>query len=201
MDVVSKLKRSKMMSGIKSRNTKPELLVRRYLHSLGFRFRLHKKIGSTKPDLVLKKYKTCVFVHGCFWHRHDGCHLASSPKSNAEFWRKKFDSNLARDKKNIQELNLSGWTVGVIWECSVRNSSFKKFDYKSLLHESSNWEIGQQITFKSLKFLKLHPQGKQSFRCNRVKNNVSKVTLKDYGFLLKKNPSPPSNYEKVNQEV
>ena len=92
MDIVSTTKRSEMMSNIKSRNTQPELLVRRYLHGKGFRYRLNQKISGFRPDIVLRKYKTCIFIHGCFWHRHEGCKLASTPKSNSEFWEKKLEA-------------------------------------------------------------------------------------------------------------
>ena len=104
MDVVSKNKRSEMMANIKNRNTKPELLVRRYLYGKGFRYRLNQRVSGFRPDIVLRKYKTCIFIHGCFWHRHKGCKLASNPKSNSEFWEKKFMANISRDEKAVATL-------------------------------------------------------------------------------------------------
>lgn len=98
-DIVDRKVRSRMMSGIKAKDTKPEMLVRRYLHSMGFRYQLHNKKLLGSPDIVLPKYKTVVFVHGCFWHRHSGCALAYNPKSNIEAWQKKFNGNITRDKK------------------------------------------------------------------------------------------------------
>ncbi|NAS95373.1 very short patch repair endonuclease [Pseudomonas syringae pv. actinidifoliorum] len=111
-----------MMSGIRSKNTKPELFLRRFLHKKGFRFRLHQKIFGGRPDLVLKKYKLAVFVHGCFWHRHLNCNYATTPSSRAEFWVKKFEDNTRRDKKNIAEFLCEDWRVLVVWECGLKHS-------------------------------------------------------------------------------
>ena len=99
MDIVSADKRSLMMSGIRSKNTKPELAVRKFIFSLGYRYRINKRILGTRPDIILTKWKLCIFVHGCYWHRHKNCKLASNPKSNQEFWNKKFNDNIKRDKK------------------------------------------------------------------------------------------------------
>lgn len=120
MDIVTKETRSKMMAGIKGKNTGPEMLIRSALHRKGFRFRLHAKELFGKPDLVLPKYRACIFVHGCFWHRHKGCKLASVPKSRQKFWAKKFDSNVQRDVEAICKLRKAGWRVAVVWECSIR---------------------------------------------------------------------------------
>ena len=120
MDIVSPEVRSGMMSGIRGKDTAPELKVRSFLHANGFRFRLHRKDLPGKPDIVLPKYKACVFVHGCFWHRHKGCKLASEPKSREEFWNKKFSENVARDLRNIKELKMAGWRVAILWECGLR---------------------------------------------------------------------------------
>lgn len=126
MDIVTKTTRSRMMAGIRNKNTKPEIKVRQYIHSLGVRFRLHKRIGYTRPDLTLPKWNLCIFVHGCYWHRHEGCRLASTPKTNQDFWRRKFEENVIRDKKNISYLQGMGWKVLVIWECSTRDGSYKR---------------------------------------------------------------------------
>ena len=108
-----------MMSGIRGRNTRPELAVRRYLHSQGFRYRLHARDLPGRPDIVLPKYRTVVFVHGCFWHRHRGCRYAYTPKSRQEFWVPKLDGNSARDARDQLRLRELGWLVDVVWECEV----------------------------------------------------------------------------------
>ena len=141
VDVVSRKKRAEMMAGIKSVNTKPEKAVRKHLHSLGFRYRIHKKIGRVTPDIILPKWDTCIFVNGCYWHRHKGCHLASTPKSNTKFWIDKFTDNTTRDIRNIDELNKQGWHVGVIWECCVRSGEYKRWNFTNLLSSKKNWEI------------------------------------------------------------
>lgn len=119
VDVVDKKTRSRMMSGIRGKNTKPELQVRKSLHARGFRFRLHVKELPGKPDLVLPKHRAVIFVHGCFWHRHQGCRFAVLPKSNSEFWARKLDSNRDRDLLHGQQLSSLGWRVFTIWECEV----------------------------------------------------------------------------------
>ena len=113
--------RSRNMSAIKSKNTKPEIAVRKLLHSMGYRFRLHSKNLPGSPDIVLPKYKTVIFVHGCFWHRHENCKYASTPKTRQEFWNKKFNENILRDKKNLEILSSLGWKIIIIWECEIRN--------------------------------------------------------------------------------
>ena len=113
--------RSRNMSAIKSKNTKPEIAVRRLLHSMGYRFRLHRKDLPGSPDIVLPKYKTVIFVHGCFWHRHENCKYASTPKTRKEFWENKFNSNKKRDQKIQKEIIDLGWKFIIIWECEARN--------------------------------------------------------------------------------
>ena len=113
--------RSKNMSAIKSKNTKPEIIVRKFLHSKGYRFRIHRKDLPGSPDIVLPKYKTVVFVHGCFWHRHEGCKYKTMPKTRKEFWENKFNQNIKRDKNNFKELEKLNWKVFVIWECQIKN--------------------------------------------------------------------------------
>ena len=139
MDIVSQKIRSKMMAGIRNKDTKPEILVRKHLHSLGFRFRLHRRIGKAKPDLVLSRWHTCIFVHGCYWHRHEGCKLASEPKSNTAFWKSKFNQNVERDKRNIAELEALGWSVGIIWECSLRDGSFMEQPLVQFITSCNSW--------------------------------------------------------------
>ncbi len=119
-DVHSPDVRSYNMSRIKGKNTKPEELVRKYLFSHGFRFRKNDKRYPGKPDIVLPKYKTVIFVNGCFWHKHEGCKYFVWPKNNAEFWKEKIEQNAARDKRNYDMLQQSGWRVVIIWECELR---------------------------------------------------------------------------------
>jgi DNA mismatch endonuclease, patch repair protein len=119
MDTLSKTKRSWNMSRIRGRNTVPERAVRSLLHRMGFRFRLHSRSLPGKPDVVLSKYRTVVFVHGCFWHRHKACRLAYTPKSRTPFWLGKFSSNVARDRAVTKKLRSQGWHVVVVWECEL----------------------------------------------------------------------------------
>jgi DNA mismatch endonuclease (patch repair protein) len=109
------------MSRVRSKNTGPEIAVRRLLHGLGYRFRLHRSDLPGKPDIVLPKYKTVVFVHGCFWHRHVGCKKTTTPKSRLEFWADKFERNIERDKRNRRFLTKLGWRVLVVWQCEARS--------------------------------------------------------------------------------
>lgn len=117
-DVVDRATRSRMMSGIRGKDTKPELIVRSFLHRAGLRFRLHAKLPG-KPDLVLPRYRTVVFVHGCFWHRHEGCRYTTTPVNNAAFWKEKFSDNVRRDLKVKRQLEELGWRVLVIWACQL----------------------------------------------------------------------------------
>jgi len=119
-DIVDKKTRSRMMSNIRARNTRPEIAVRKFLFSQGLRFRLHRKDLPGSPDIVLPKYKLAVFVHGCFWHRHKGCRLAYTPKTRTASWEAKFESNTARDKRSMRLLKKLGWRTTFVWECRVR---------------------------------------------------------------------------------
>ena len=118
-DIVDRATRSRMMSGIRGRDTKPEIMVRKYLHAQGLRYRIAPKNLPGKPDIVLPKYRTVVFAHGCFWHRHHGCRYAATPASNKDFWQIKFDQNLARDARVRSQLTEQGWRVLIVWECEV----------------------------------------------------------------------------------
>jgi DNA mismatch endonuclease (patch repair protein) len=124
-DIVDSKTRSKMMSNIKNKNTKPEIIVRKFLHSKGLRFRLHSKDLPGKPDLVFHSRKVVVFVHGCFWHRHQGCPKSTTPSSNSSFWKKKFEENIARDKRVSKKLEKLGWTVLIIWECQINKTGLE----------------------------------------------------------------------------
>jgi len=109
-----------MMSGIKGKDTKPEMLVRRFLHAHGYRYRLHRKDLPGKPDIVLSRLKVCIFINGCFWHHHSGCRFAVLPKSRPEFWKAKLLGNAERDQQTIRHLNQKGWRTLVVWECELR---------------------------------------------------------------------------------
>lgn len=118
-DRVTFAKRSEIMRAVKSKNTKPEMIVRSAAHRLGLRFRLHDSSLPGKPDMVLAKWKTVIFVHGCYWHRHPSCRKTTTPKSNTAFWEAKFATNQARDKRNRRQLIAAGWRVLTIWQCEV----------------------------------------------------------------------------------
>ena len=122
VDIVDKATRSRMMAGIKGSNTKPERDLRAALHARGFRYRHHANNIVGRPDLVFPKYRAVVFVHGCFWHRHDGCRYATTPATRPEFWKAKFAANVARDERVNRELLKCGWRVGTVWECRLRTS-------------------------------------------------------------------------------
>ncbi|MDT1064662.1 DNA mismatch endonuclease Vsr [Paracoccus sp. CPCC 101403] len=119
VDTLTPAQRSKRMSRIRSTDTKPEVALRRALHRLGFRFRLHGRRLPGRPDIVLTKYRTVIFVHGCFWHRHEGCKVATTPKSNTEFWIEKFSRNVARDAAVLDQLHAAQWRVIIAWECDL----------------------------------------------------------------------------------
>jgi DNA mismatch endonuclease (patch repair protein) len=121
VDVVDSATRSRMMSGIRGRNTKPEILIRKLLHRQGFRFRLHVRDLPGKPDIVLPRYHAVIFVHGCFWHGHN-CPLFKWPGTRPDFWREKIEKNRANDLKVNEMLLVNGWRVGVVWECAMRGA-------------------------------------------------------------------------------
>lgn len=119
VDIVDRQTRSRMMSGIRGKNTKPEMLIRRALHSGGFRFRLHRKDLPGSPDIVLPKYRALILINGCFWHGHD-CRLFKWPKTRPDFWSEKIEGNIERDQRNQTELKKRGWRVCILWECEVK---------------------------------------------------------------------------------
>lgn len=127
VDVVDKATRSRMMAGIKGKDTKPEMLIRSELHRRGFRFRKNVKELPGKPDIVLPKYKAVIMVNGCFWHGHE-CHLFKWPATRPDFWREKISGNKARDLRNIKELEFLGWRVSVVWECDIKGRKVKDID-------------------------------------------------------------------------
>lgn len=127
-DTVDHVTRSRMMTGIKSKNTKPELLIRSLLHKNGFRFRLHEKKLYGKPDIVLPKYKAIIFVNGCFWHGHENCIFFRLPSTREEFWKEKILKNHNNDTKNIKALLQDDWRIAIIWECSIRGKNKNPMD-------------------------------------------------------------------------
>jgi DNA mismatch endonuclease (patch repair protein) len=136
MDIFTKEKRSAIMAQVKGRDTGPELIVRTLLHELGYRFRLYRRDLPGNPDITLPRYRKVIFVHGCFWHGHKRCPRAARPTANIAFWRKKLDSNTARDKRNIRQLRKDGWRALVVWQCQTRNpETLKRVLYKSLQEE------------------------------------------------------------------
>ena len=131
-DVMTPEQRSRCMAAIKGKDTKPELIVRKYLFSRGLRFRVQVRKLSGNPDIVLPKYKTVIFVNGCFWHGHEGCKYFRLPKSNVEFWEAKIERNVARDVRNEAELKALGWRVVRVWECEIKTVAERKEYLKRL---------------------------------------------------------------------
>lgn len=122
MRVPTTPQRSSMMSSIRGKNTRPERTLRSLLFAWGYRYRLHVRELPGSPDLVFPKHRAVVFVHGCFWHRHEGCRYTTNPATNEEFWRQKFQANVARDRRHIEALHCLGWRVAIVWECALKRS-------------------------------------------------------------------------------
>ena len=133
MDRISPEQRSQNMAQVKSKNTKPEMLVRSLLHRMGYRFRLHIKTLPGHPDVVLPRYKAVIFVHGCFWHGHEGCKRATMPATRTEFWRKKIDGNQSRDRRNLNALEELGYRCLVIWQCEMKDIEVLKMRLSEFL--------------------------------------------------------------------
>lgn len=137
VDTLTPDQRSERMSRIRGRDTKPEILVRRYLHSSGLRFRLHKAGLPGRPDIVLAKYRSIVLVHGCFWHAH-ACQKGRIPATRAEFWRAKFEQNKRRDERNVRALRKAGWQVFTVWECELNNQVKRRTALEQLTRKITN---------------------------------------------------------------
>jgi DNA mismatch endonuclease, patch repair protein len=140
MDSLSVAQRSERMSRVRAKNTGPEMRVRRLVHGMGYRYRLHARQLPGCPDLIFRRFKAVIFVHGCFWHRHDGCKFARVPKSKQEFWLRKFEENRARDQRTMSELRRLGWRIFIVWECSLGDLSRVGEQIKMFLedgHESA----------------------------------------------------------------
>jgi len=142
-DVVDRATRSRMMAGIRGVNTRPELRLRSALHRLGFRFRVHDQRLPGRPDLVLPRHRAAIFVHGCFWHRHEGCHWCTTPASNSEFWSAKFAANVERDLRHQEALREAGWRVAVVWECALRQ------DEHLAVAEIARWLVSSEPGWES----------------------------------------------------
>ncbi|MEM7061112.1 MAG: very short patch repair endonuclease [Pseudomonadota bacterium] len=138
-DIVDSATRSRMMSGIRGKDTKPEMIIRRGLHALGFRYRLHDGRLPGRPDLILRSRKAVIFVHGCFWHGHD-CHLFRLPGTRQEFWKAKIDGNRQRDRQAEANLRSGGWRVALIWECAMRGRGRIALD--RILDDLATWLRG-----------------------------------------------------------
>ena len=132
-----------MMTNIRSSNTKPEVLTRKALHSLGYRFRLDSKVGKIKPDIVLHSLKVAIFVHGCYWHQHKGCKLAYSDRDYSDKWKKKFDDNQKRDQRVLDKLTEEGWRIAIIWECATRDTKV----FNDVINQLHKWIQSQQSQY------------------------------------------------------
>ena len=144
-DIVDKATRSRMMAAIGSRNSVPEVVLRRALYARGLRYRLHDRRLPGTPDLVFRRFGAVCFVHGCFWHRHSGCPYTTTPGTREEFWQAKFRANVARDRRNQKDLLKSGWRVAVIWECALRGQGQAK-----TAREVDRWLHGSDRTFETI---------------------------------------------------
>jgi DNA mismatch endonuclease (patch repair protein) len=143
-DVVDAITRSRMMSGIRGKNTKPEKLVRSLLHRQGFRFRLHVSNLPGKPDIVLPRYNAVIFVHGCFWHRH-ACRYFKWPQTRPDFWREKIARNCSNDLKSRRALKKEGWRIGIVWECAVRGAGK---DTENITYRIGEWLHGDKSSME-----------------------------------------------------
>lgn len=145
--------RSRCMSHIRSKDTKPEILVRKFLYSMGLRYRVNNRKLPGLPDIVLKKYKTVVFIDGCFWHGHEGCKYYRLPKTNVDFWRHKIAMNIARDYANGVDLRIAGWKVIRVWECDIKTKAKREVTLEKLYqkiigteHKSSTYESSEEVS-------------------------------------------------------
>lgn len=139
-DFMTQKQRSQAMSKVKGSNTKPEKLIRSHLHKHGFRFRMNCPTLPGKPDIVLKKYNAVIFVHGCFWHKHEGCKKAKLPETRKEFWESKIAGTVLRDRKNISALTEQGWRIAIVWECGTKKTD----DLKKIINKLSQWLVEGQ---------------------------------------------------------
>jgi len=148
-DVMTPEQRSRCMAAIKGKNTKPEIVVRKFLFSKGLRYRVNNRKLPGSPDIVLRKYRTVVFIDGCFWHGHEGCKYFRLPKSNTDFWRQKIVMNFARDYANNVDLRLAGWRVIRIWECEIKTKSSREETLEKLYLDITGTD-GRPATYESM---------------------------------------------------
>ena len=141
-DTVDAFTRSRIMSSVRGKNTKPERVIRKALHARGFRYRLHSPRICGKPDLVLSRYRAAIFVHGCFWHGHD-CHLFKMPSTRSEFWRAKINRNRQRDAEVRTSVLENGWRYLIVWECALKGK--KRLDFETLMDRISAWIVGNDL--------------------------------------------------------
>lgn len=153
-DIVDPATRSRMMSGIRGKNTRPEVKIRKALHAKGFRYQLHRKDLPGKPDLVFPKYRAAVFIHGCFWHSHS-CSLFRWPSSNVEFWQKKLSGNRQKDISNIEGLEAQGWKVITVWECAIRGRN--KAGAEETVTRIADWLLTGTTGFELAEKTDRHP--------------------------------------------
>ena len=156
-DVLTKEQRHFNMSHIRGKDTRPEEIVRKYLFSKGYRYRKNDSRYPGKPDLVLPKYHTVIFVHGCFWHRHPGCRYATTPSTNREFWQRKFDRNTARDRDVQNQLKADGWNVIVVWECELSRKADREERLRRLereIRESGGKAMSNYVKKDSVRLLR-----------------------------------------------
>ncbi len=170
MDIWNKEKRSEVMSKIRSTNTKPELMLRKFLFRKGMRYRINYKKLSGRPDIVFPRYKLIIFVNGCFWHGHENCKIAHLPKTNTDFWQNKINKNIERDNKNIQNNILLGWKVLVIWECKINKNNLENI-YNRILDVIS--EDVENKTFK----ITLYTENEE--RVSKVGEDIIKYNKND----------------------
>lgn len=163
-DVMTPEQRSRCMAAISGNDTKPEMVVRRFLFSKGLRYRVNNRKLSGSPDIVLKKYKTIIFIDGCFWHGHEGCKYYRLPKTNVDFWRHKIAMNIARDYSNNVDLKLAGWRVIRIWECEIKTKAQRNTALEALYLDiiSKTTEYSQQDTHTNIAAEPIVPYSNQS---------------------------------------
>lgn len=129
------------MASVKNRDTKPEVMFRKFLYSRGLRYRINYRIGKMRPDLFIRKFNLCVFIHGCFWHSHDGCKKSSIPKTNEKFWIDKLQANKSRDSLQVKKLHEKGFRVRVIWECAIKKTKHTSLDLNKFVGDAKYWEL------------------------------------------------------------
>ncbi len=144
-DIVSPETRSRMMAGIRGKDTKPEMILRKALHSRGLRYRLHARHVPGRPDLVFAKYRAVIFVHGCFWHRHKGCRYATTPATRLDFWKRKFAANVKRDQDVRYALMSNGWRVATVWECALRKPDLVPVAVQSIVSWLNSEEAALEL--------------------------------------------------------